>query len=82
MRLEEPDRSTVLQRYLDGLSASDIARARGESPAAVRKRLSRATAKLRAMGANAREVLAFATAPQAQGGIGATLVWLRRNRRG
>lgn len=28
------------------------------------------------------EVLAFATAPQAQGGIGATLVWLRRNRRG
>ncbi len=30
----------------------------------------------------AGEVLAFATAPQAQGGVGATLVWLRRNRRG
>lgn len=29
----------------------------------------------------ADEVLAFATAPQAQGGVGATLVWLRRVRR-
>jgi DNA-nicking Smr family endonuclease len=28
----------------------------------------------------AQEVLAFATAPQAQGGVGATLVWLRRVR--
>ena len=39
MRLAEPDRSTLLLRYLDGMSASDIARERGESAAAVRKRV-------------------------------------------
>ena len=47
MNLEEPARSTVLLRYLDGLSAVEIAKRRGESPAAVRKRLSRALETLR-----------------------------------
>jgi RNA polymerase sigma-70 factor (ECF subfamily) len=47
MELEEPYRSTVLLRYLDGLSAPQIAARSGESPAVVRKRLERALERLR-----------------------------------
>ena len=46
MDLDEPDRTTVLLRYLDGLTAQAIAEQRGESPAAVRQRLSRALQRL------------------------------------
>ncbi len=48
MALDEPERTTVLLRYLDGLSASAIAELRGETSAAVRQRLSRARETLRA----------------------------------
>jgi RNA polymerase sigma-70 factor (ECF subfamily) len=47
MALEEPYRSTVLLRYLDGASAPRIAELQSVSPAAVRKRLSRGLAQLR-----------------------------------
>jgi RNA polymerase sigma factor (sigma-70 family) len=47
MELEEPYRSTILHRYLDGLSAAEIARRQGVAPAAVRQRLARAIDKLR-----------------------------------
>lgn len=47
MSLEEPYRSTVLLRYLDGLSTTEVARRLGISPAAARKRLSRANEALR-----------------------------------
>src|SRR5688572_15743607 len=47
MTLEEPYRSTVLRRYLDGLGAAEIAAHDGVSEAAVRKRLSRAMQQLR-----------------------------------
>ena len=45
--LDEPERTTVLLRYFDGLNARQIADRRGESPEAVRKRLSRAMIVLR-----------------------------------
>ena len=45
--LDEPYRSTVLYRYLDGLSGPEIAERMGVSPAAVRKRLSRGLAAMR-----------------------------------
>ncbi len=48
MELDEPFRSTVLLRYLDGLSAAQIAARRSESPALVRKRLERGLERLRA----------------------------------
>ena len=48
MELDEPGRSTVLLRYLQGLDAPAIAELQGVAPAAVRKRLSRALAQLRA----------------------------------
>ena len=48
MALEEPYRSSVLRRYLDGLSAAEIAAHDGVTEAAVRKRLSRAMQQLRA----------------------------------
>jgi RNA polymerase sigma-70 factor (ECF subfamily) len=47
MALAEPYRSAVLYRYLDGLSAPEIAERTGATPAAVRKRLSRGLAQLR-----------------------------------
>ncbi|MEE8466829.1 MAG: sigma-70 family RNA polymerase sigma factor, partial [Planctomycetota bacterium] len=47
LALDEPARSTVLWTYFDGESAVEIARRTGASPAAVRKRLSRALAILR-----------------------------------
>ncbi len=47
MELGEPYRSTVLFRYLDGLSAPEIAVREACTPAAVRKRLSRGLAMLR-----------------------------------
>lgn len=47
LSLEEPGRTTILLRYLDGLNAREIAELRGESSAAVRKRLSRARKALR-----------------------------------
>jgi RNA polymerase sigma-70 factor (ECF subfamily) len=47
MELEEPYRSTVLLRYLDGLSSAQIAARSGESPALVRKRLERGLERLR-----------------------------------
>ena len=46
--LDEPERTTVLLHYVDSLSSSAIARRRGETPEAIRKRLSRAQARLRA----------------------------------
>ena len=45
--LAEPYRSTVLYRYLDSLSAPEIAEKMAVTPAAVRKRLSRGLAILR-----------------------------------
>ena len=48
MALDEPYRSTVLRRYLDGLSTGEIAARDGVSEPAVRKRLSRAMQQLRA----------------------------------
>ncbi len=47
MALDEPYRSTLLLRYLEGLPTAEIARRQEISPAAARKRLSRATEKLR-----------------------------------
>ncbi len=47
-RLDEPYRSTVLLRYLDGLDTNAIAEHTGASPPTVRKRLSRGLAELRA----------------------------------
>ena len=47
LELDEPERTTVLLRYVDGLSSRAIAAKRGENPAAVRKRLSRALGRLR-----------------------------------
>ena len=47
LELDEPERTTILLRYVDGLSSSAIAARRGETPAAVRKRLSRALGRLR-----------------------------------
>ncbi|GEM_PF-1248453 len=47
LTLDEPYRSTVLYRYLDGLSGPEIAERMGVSPAAVRKRLSRGLAAMR-----------------------------------
>ncbi len=46
-RLDEPYRSTVLLRYLDGLDTHAIAEHTGASPPTVRKRLSRGLAQLR-----------------------------------
>ncbi len=48
MTLDEPYRSSILYRYLDGMSAPQIAERCGASPAAVRQRLSRGLAELRA----------------------------------
>jgi len=48
MTLGEPYRSTVLRRYLDGLSTAEIAAHDGTTEIAVRKRLSRAMQELRA----------------------------------
>jgi len=47
LELGEPERTTLLLRYVDGLSASAIAVRQGETPAAVRQRLSRALGRLR-----------------------------------
>ncbi|MCP3919599.1 MAG: sigma-70 family RNA polymerase sigma factor [bacterium] len=46
-RLEEPFRSTVLLRYIDGFSAADIARAQDVPAGTVRWRISRALERLR-----------------------------------
>ena len=48
LSLEEPAKTTILLHHLDGLSSKAIAEELGETPAAVRKRLSRAHARLRA----------------------------------
>lgn len=48
LALDEPYRTAVLLHYYDGLSAPEIAARSGVSPAAVRKRLSRGVAALRA----------------------------------
>jgi len=67
MQLEEPYRSTVLLRYLDGVSAAEIARRQGISPPAVRQRLARAVEKLRilmdAMSGGDREAWSLALIP-------------------
>ena len=47
MELDEPLRSAVLLRYLDGLSTEEVAARQGIAAAAARKRLSRALAVLR-----------------------------------
>ena len=47
LELDEPYRSTVLLRYLDGLTGPEIAERTGVGHAAVRKRLSRGLAMLR-----------------------------------
>lgn len=49
MSLDEPYRTAVLLRYLDGLSTGEVAKRQGISPAAARKRLSRANVTLRDM---------------------------------
>jgi len=48
MALPEPYRSTVLHRYIDGLSVAEIAERENVTEPAVRKRLSRAIGQLRA----------------------------------
>lgn len=45
--LREPSREALVLRYYHGMSAAEIARSRGVSPAAARKRLQRATEELR-----------------------------------
>lgn len=69
MQLEEPYRSTVLLRYLDGVSAADIARRQGISPPAVRQRLARAIEKVRirldAISGGDREAWSLALLPLA-----------------
>ncbi len=45
--LDEPERSAVLLRYLDGLNAVEIAERQGVTHVAARKRISRGLAKLR-----------------------------------
>ncbi len=47
MELDEPYRSAVLYRYLDGLAAPEVAARTGATPAAARKRISRGLEKLR-----------------------------------
>jgi len=47
-RLDERERSTVLEHYLDGRSLAEIARRRGEPEPTVRSRLRRALERLRA----------------------------------
>lgn len=47
MSLDEPERSAVLLRYLDGLSAIEVAERQGVSHVAARKRISRGLAELR-----------------------------------
>ena len=47
LTLEEPYRSAVLHRYLDGLEPVEIARRAGISPAAARQRVARGLARLR-----------------------------------
>jgi RNA polymerase sigma-70 factor (ECF subfamily) len=47
MSLDEPSRSSILYRYLDGMSAPEIAERCGASHAAVRQRLSRGLVELR-----------------------------------
>lgn len=47
MELDEPYRSAILLRYLDGLSTADVAARQGVTPVAARKRLSRALQLLR-----------------------------------
>jgi RNA polymerase sigma-70 factor (ECF subfamily) len=47
LALEEPYRSAVVLRHLDGLSAAEIARRQGCSSAAARQRVSRGLAELR-----------------------------------
>jgi RNA polymerase sigma factor (sigma-70 family) len=47
LELEEPTRSTILHRYLDGLDTGEVARRMGVTEATVRKRLERGRARLR-----------------------------------
>jgi RNA polymerase sigma-70 factor (ECF subfamily) len=47
LELDEPYRTTVLQRFFEGWSAEQIARASGTNPSTVRTRLERALAQLR-----------------------------------
>jgi RNA polymerase sigma-70 factor (ECF subfamily) len=56
LALDEPYRTAVLLHYYDGLSAPEIAARTGVSPAAVRKRLSRGIAALRARLVERREL--------------------------
>ncbi|MBI5432597.1 MAG: sigma-70 family RNA polymerase sigma factor [Planctomycetes bacterium] len=47
LALDEPHRSAVIWRYLDGLDSDEIARRQGVTPEAARKRISRGLATLR-----------------------------------
>jgi RNA polymerase sigma factor (sigma-70 family) len=65
LALDEPYRSAVVLRHLDGLSAAEIARRHGCSVAAARQRVSRGTAQLRSrlerqLGPHADGLLALA----------------------
>jgi protocatechuate 3,4-dioxygenase beta subunit len=48
LALEEPYRSAVILRHVDGLDSADIARRQGCSPSAARQRITRGLARLRA----------------------------------
>jgi RNA polymerase sigma-70 factor (ECF subfamily) len=87
MDLDEPFRTAILLRYLDGLSTAEVAARQGVSPVALRKRLSRALQLLRerldvahaggfaAWGVTWRSQFGLAPAATASGGLGA-MVWI------
>jgi RNA polymerase sigma-70 factor (ECF subfamily) len=87
MELDEPYRSAILLRYLDGLSTAEVAARQQVAPAAARKRLSRALQLLRerldrthaggfaAWGLAWRSQFGLAPAATASGVVGAS-VWL------
>ncbi len=87
MELDEPYRSAILLRYLDGLSTAEVAARQEVSPVTARKRLSRALQLLRERldGAHAggfaawglvwRSQFGLTPAPAASAGVGASL-WL------
>ncbi len=72
--LDEPFRSTVIRRYLDGESAADIARAQGVPAGTVRWRLKTGLDRLRAALDDSSPRWKAALAPMVGGAQGAVLV--------